>query len=373
MTTPAKLRWGVLGAAGIARRSVIPGLQRSQHNEVKALASRDGEKARQTADEFGIEAAYGSYEELLSDPAIEAVYIPLPNHLHREWTIRALEAGKHVLCEKPLALTAAEAEEMALAAQKAGRQLAEAFMYRHHPRYAMIREVVASGELGELRSLHATFTFNSAGSSGNVRFVKEWGGGGLYDVGCYPITAARLLLGAEPEAVTARALFSPEHGGVDMMASGLLEFPGGIAATFDCGMWGAYRNTLELLGTEGFLEVPSAFVAGTEGETGFYVTTGSGRRYVEVPQVDHFSLEADDFARTVRLGEPQRFPPQDAVANMRVLEACLRSAEQRVRVELQPVSAGSAEAAAAVEAMDSADGAGSVPASDSFQSKGDPS
>ncbi|MGN7453524.1 Gfo/Idh/MocA family protein [Paenibacillus pasadenensis] len=347
MTQSAKLRWGVLGAAGIARGSVIPGLLRSQLNEVKALASRDRDKARRTADEFGIEAAYGSYEELLSDDSIEAVYIPLPNHLHREWTIRALEAGKHVLCEKPLALTAAEAEEMALAAQKAGRQLAEAFMYRHHPRYAMIREVIASGEIGDLRSLHGTFTFNSSGSSGNVRFVKEWGGGGLYDVGCYPISVARMLIGAEPEAVTARALFSPEHGGVDMMASGLLEFPGGLGVTFDCGMWGAFRNKLEVLGTDGILEVPSAFMAGLEGETGFYVTTGSGRRYVDVPQVDHFSLEADDFARTVLHGEPQRFPPQDAVAGMRVLEACLRSAEQRVRIELPSCGAGSAEAAAA--------------------------
>ncbi|WP_176444700.1 Gfo/Idh/MocA family protein [Paenibacillus herberti] len=331
-----KLSWGVLGVASIARRAVIPGLLESQFNEVKALASRDVAKAKQAAEEFGIEKAYGSYEELIWDDAIDAVYIPLPNHLHREWAIRALQAGKHVLCEKPLALTAAEAEEMAAAAAASGKILAEAFMYRHHPRYDMIRSIIASGEIGDIRNIHATFTFNSSGGAGNVRFRKEWGGGSLYDIGCYPITAARLLLGQEPEAATVQALFSPEHDNVDMMASGLLEFPGNVAVKFDCGMWAASRNHLEILGIEGLIEIPSAFVAGPDQGANFFVTSKGVRREVEVPKVNQFSLECDDFARTVLFGEPQKFTPDDSIRNMRVIDACLRSAHERIRVELQP-------------------------------------
>lgn len=334
MSTEKKLRWGVLGAAGIAKRSVIPGIQQSEWNEVAAIASRDEEKGRRAAEELGIAKAYGSYEALLADDAIDAVYIPLPNHLHKEWTIRAAEAGKHVLCEKPFALNAQDAEEMKAAAEKAGVKVAEAFMYRHHPRYKMILDVIDSGEIGQIRGIHGTFTFNNAGDAGNVRYRRDWGGGGLYDVGVYPITAARLLLRQEPEAVTVRAFFSPEHDNVDMMASGLLEFPDGVAATFDCGMWAAFRNTLEVLGTDGIIEVPSAFVAGPDSGANFFVTAKGARREVEVPKVNQFALECDDFARTVLFGEPQKFTPDDAVRNMRIVDACLRSMNERVRVTL---------------------------------------
>lgn len=283
---------------------------------------------------FGIPISYDSYEALLADDSIDAVYIPLPNHLHKEWTFRAVQAGKHVLCEKPIALTAAEAEEMAAAAAAAGVKLAEAFMYRHHPRYDMIRSIIVSGEIGTVRGIHGTFTFNSSASNGNVRFRREWGGGGLYDIGCYPITAARLLLGQELEAVTVRALFSSDHGNVDMMASGLLEFPNGLGVTFDCGMWAAFRNTLEVLGTDGIIEVPSAFAAGPDSGANFFVTVHGERREIEVPHVNHFALECDDFACAVLFGEPQKFTMEDAVCNMRILEACLRSANDRTRVSL---------------------------------------
>lgn len=334
MTTVQKLRWGVLGVSSIARRSVIPGIRESELGEVAAIASRDLDRARQAADELGIPAAYGSYEELLADESLDAVYVPLPNHLHKEWSIKALRAGKHVLCEKPIALTEAEAEEMAAVAKETGLVLAEAFMYRHHPRYGMIQGIVESGEIGEIRGIHGTFTFNNSAASANVRFRRDWGGGGLYDVGCYPITAARLLLGREPEAVTVRAFRSPEHDGVDMMASGMLEFPGDVALTFDCGMWAAGRNTLEVLGTKGIIEVPSAFVAGPDARANFFVTAGGERREVEVPRVNQFALEIDDFARTALHGEQQKFGPEDAVRNMRILEACMRSADERARISL---------------------------------------
>ena len=334
MSQDRKLRWGILGSASIAVRSVIPGIQQSSMNEVTALASRTLEKAEQTATELGIPKPYGSYEELLADESIDAVYIPLPNHLHYEWTLRAAEAGKHILCEKPLALNAAQAEEMAAAASKAGVHLAEAFMYRHHPRYTQIQDIIASGEIGDIRGIHSTFTFNSSGSDSNVRFHKDWGGGSLYDIGCYSISAARMILGKEPTAATVIAMFSPKHGDVDMMASGLLEFDDHIGVTFDSGMWAAFRNTLEVLGTEGTIEVPSAYVSPGDERSNFFVHVGDQRREVQVASSNQYSAQADDFARTVLNGDKALYGAEDAVLNMRVLEACLKSAETRQRITL---------------------------------------
>lgn len=327
-----KLRWGIIGCAGIAIRSVIPGIQQSERGEVVAVASRDESKAKQTAEKLGIPKAYGSYEALLADGEIDAVYIPLPNHLHKEWTIRAAEAGKHVLCEKPFSMDTAEAAEMVEACARHGVTLAEAFMYRHHPRYKRIRDIIASGEIGALRGIHGTFTFNSSGNTTGFRNKQEMGGGALYDIGVYPISAARMLLEREPEAATVHAFFSPEHGGVDMMASGLLEFAGGVALTFDCAMWAAGRNTLEVLGTDGRIELPSAFVCNPSAPSVFYVTSKSGRREEQIEPVNQYSLQSDDFAATVLDGAPSLFGADDPVLNMRVVDACLASARTRSRV-----------------------------------------
>lgn len=322
-----KLRWGILGCAGIAKRAVIPGIRASSSGELAAIASRDHSKAQQTATEFDIPKAYGSYEDLLADETIDAVYIPLPNHLHMEWTIRAAKAGKHVLCEKPLALTAAEAEAMQQACESAGVQLAEAFMYRYNPRNELIKEILRSGEIGEIRGIHSTFTFNNAGDRNNVRYKREWGGGSIYDIGCYPISAARLFLEQDPEAATVHAFFSEEHDDVDMMASGLIEFRGGVALTFDCAMWAASRNTLEILGAEGRIYMSPAF-----GGRDFTITTRDGSRTVETPEVNQYALQADRFADSVFGNTPPLFPPSDAVNNMRVIDACLKSARERVRI-----------------------------------------
>ncbi|MCJ8013722.1 Gfo/Idh/MocA family oxidoreductase [Paenibacillus sp. KQZ6P-2] len=324
-----KLKWGILGCAGIAKRAVIPGVHMSEMNEVVAIASRDENKAKQTAEELHIPVAYGSYEAILEDPSIDVVYIPLPNHLHKEWTIRAAEAGKHILCEKPLALTAAEAEEMADAAEQAGVYLTEAFMYRYHPRYDAIKELIQSGAIGEIRGIRSAFTFNNAGDSGNVRYRKDWGGGSIYDVGCYPISVARLLLGKEPDAVTVNAFFSPEHDDVDMMASGLVDF-GDVSLTFDCSMWAASRNPLEILGTEGIIEVPSAFV----GSGNFYIISRGERKEIQVPNVNAYTAQADHLASAI-LGESSLlYDPKDAIANMKVIDACLLSAREHIRVVL---------------------------------------
>lgn len=339
-STEGRMRFGIVGCANIATGAVIPGILASEKGMVAAVASRGIAKAEETAARFHIPQAYGSYEELLADPDIDAVYIPLPNHLHREWTIRAAEAGKHVLCEKPLALNAEEAQEMVDACARNGVHLAEAFMYRHHPRYARIAEIIASGEIGELRLIRGGFTFCSPTNDGNVRFKRELGGGSLYDVGCYPISAARLLFGREPEAVTVHGFFSPGHDHVDMMAAGLLEFEGGAASTIDCGMWANFRNVLEILGTQGRIEIPSAFTSGDSQNPGpsaafTVITDAAGARQEAVGEgLNAYSLQADAFVDAVRGTKPARFPAQDAVSNMRVLDACLRSARERIRVEL---------------------------------------
>ncbi|MUG85132.1 gfo/Idh/MocA family oxidoreductase [Paenibacillus timonensis] len=328
-----QLRWGIVGGAGIAINAVMPAIQQSATGSLAAVASRNLDKSREVADRFGISKAYGSYEELLTNKDIDAVYIPLPNHLHKEWAIRAIEAGKHVLCEKPIALTAVEAEEMAAAAAKAGVVLAEAFMYRHHPRWSRIRAILDSGEIGELRAIRGAFTFNNAEDLANIRLKPEWGGGSLYDVGCYPLSAARFLLGQEPEAVTVLAQFSDRHGGVDMMASGLAEFPGGVGLTFDCGMWTEHRQLLEIVGSEGTIELPLAFTAG--GEDAAFTVTVRGEKRTEKPEaINPYVAELDDFAAAVFGERPQRFAPADAVKGMAVLEACLTSARERRRVEL---------------------------------------
>ncbi|WP_314584931.1 Gfo/Idh/MocA family oxidoreductase [Paenibacillus terrigena] len=328
--TNRPLRFGVIGCAGIAVGSVIPGIKQSTTSIVTAIASRDLGKAQETAEKMEIPTAYGSYEELLADSSLDAVYIPLPNHLHMEWSIRAMEAGKHVLCEKPMALNAGEAARMLEVSRSTGKHLAEAFMYRNHPRYDRIKEIIASGEIGEVRGIHGTFTFNNHADKNNVRYRRDWGGGSIYDVGCYPISAARLILGSEPEAATVHALISPEHDHVDMMASGVIEFPNSVALTFDCSMWAAFRNTLEILGTDGRIEVPSAYI----GDPNFYVHSNDGKREEKQEMFNQYSLQADHFARIVWGEESARFGPEDAVANMKVIDACIESAYRRQRIQI---------------------------------------
>jgi xylose dehydrogenase (NAD/NADP) len=327
-----KLRWGVIGAAGI-NQSVVPAIQSSSTGSVIAIASRDLAKAQAAAQKFNIPIAYGSYEEILLDSQIDAVYIPLPNHLHKEWTIRAAEAGKHVLCEKPIALNAQEAQDMVDACAKANVKLAEAFMYRHNPRLERIKEIIHSGEIGQIRALHGAFTFNNAQDKNNVRYRADWGGGAVYDVGCYPLNSARFIMDSEPTAVTAFAFFSPEHDGVDMMCSGLIEFTDGVAMTFDCGMWADFRQTFEILGTDGRIEIPQAFLPGPD-DVDFIVTSKGERREEKAVFQNPYTLQADNFARSILGKQALRFAAQDSVLNMRVIDAVLKSAKEKTRVSL---------------------------------------
>lgn len=328
-----RLRWGILGCAVIAERAVIPAIKASSTGELLGIASRDASKAKRKAEQFDIPRAYGSYEALLADEDIDAVYIPLPNHLHKPWTLAAAKAGKHVLCEKPLALNAEEAQEMVDRCRDAGVHLAEAFMYRHHPRITRVKEIVASGEIGELRGIRGVFTFNGAANTDDIRYVKEWGGGALFDVGCYPLSASRFIMGVEPEAVTVNAQFSPAHGDVDMMASGLVEYPGNVSLTFDCGMWTYFRNELEIVGSEGRIVLNPSFLPSAENDD-IAVYAGDEVRREGPYGVNAYVAQTDQFARAAWGEEPPAYAAEDAVANMRLIDFCLASARTRQRIVL---------------------------------------
>lgn len=326
-----KLQWGILGTATIAKKSVIPGIRESNTGEIKAVASRTLEKAQEMAREAGAKEAYGSYEELLQDEEVDAVYIPLPNHLHKEWVIKAAKAGKHVLCEKPIALNESEAKEMQQTCVNHSVVLAEAFMYRYQARYAHIKRIIKSGGIGEIRGIRAVFSFNNSEDMSNFRMKRANGGGGLYDIGVYPLSLARMIYEEEPEAVTVHGFAPASHDHVDMVAAGLVEFSGGKFLTFDCGMWAAFRNEAEILGTDGRIFIPNAFTGGLEG---YELITENGSETIEVKDVNHYALQADVFAQAIWKEKSLPFGADDAVANMKVLDACLTSQENRKRIEL---------------------------------------
>jgi predicted dehydrogenase len=338
VNAPARLRWGVVGTAGI-NHSVVPAIGTSEHGEVVAIASRTPERAAAEAAVLGIPRSHGTYAELLEDPEVDAVYLSLPNFLHRAWVLAAVAAGKHVLCEKPMAITADDAQEMVEAASSAGVQLAEAFMYGHHPRYDRLVEIVRSGEIGEVRSVSGTFTFDASDEMGLTAFAGHPGGGAVYDVGCYVVNAARTLLGTEPLAVTALAQVSAAHGDIDMMTSALLEFPGEVAVLLQCGMWAADEDTLRILGSRGRIDVPSAFFC-SPGAEGFTVLVDGRHRYEAAPEVDHYTAQADRFAEAVLTGRPLRAAPHDAVLGAAALEALTRSWRQGERVLVEDVRGG---------------------------------
>lgn len=332
MTNTRPLRWGVLGTAGITE-TVVPAMSASEYGQVVAIASRSLGRAQAAAQSLGVPQAFSSYADLLADPDIEAVYIPLPNFLHLQWVLAAAAAGKHILCEKPMALTAADAHLMVDAADAADVVLVEAFMYGNHPRYDRLHEIVGSGEIGEIRAISGTFTFDASDEMDLTAFAGHPGSGAVYDVGCYIMHAARHLLGTEPLAVTANAQISAEHGEADMMTSALVEFPDDVSLLLQCGMWAADEDSLKIVGSRGRIDVPSAFFA-TPGREGFSVLVGDTLRYEALPSANHYTLQADTVARAVRLGTPPRYDRQDPVRGAAALEACVRSLHTHRRVEI---------------------------------------
>jgi predicted dehydrogenase len=323
------IRWGVLGTAKIARQKVIPAIQVAPRCEVVAIASRDQARAGQAADSLGIPTAYGSYEELLEDPAVEAVYIPLPNHLHAPWTLAAARAGKHVLVEKPLAMSAAQAEEMVEACRRAGVKLMEGFMYRLHPQWVAVRELVASGRLGELRAVQGFFSYRQLDPV-NIRNVSDYGGGGLMDIGCYGIDLSRMLFETEPDRVMGIVRRHPDWG-IDVLASVLLEFEAG-QASFTCGTQMEHDQRVHLIGTEGRLLVEVPFNIPPDRATRLLL--GSGGRppidldieVITIPPADQYTVQAERFAEAVLEDVPVPIPAENGIANLRVIEAVLASA-----------------------------------------------
>jgi predicted dehydrogenase len=317
------LSWGILCPSLVGRLAVIPAIQHSRNGRVQAIASRSLERAQREAEQFSIPRAYGSYLELLADPEVDAVYIPLPNSLHREWVVRAAEAGKHVLCEKPLATSAAEAEAMIAACARNRVQLMEAFMYRFHPRSIRVKQLVDSGALGPIQLIRSAFTFLHHNRD-DYRFKPEMGGGALLDVGGYAVSAARWLIGAEPLEVQATARYGDESG-VDETLGGLLRFPGGEIAVVTCSFRTALRQNYEVVGRDAALEVSLAFIP--EGEDAPLVVLRDNQVEIEhFPRVDQYQLMVEHFADAVLDGKLLRFPPREAWANARVLDALARAA-----------------------------------------------
>lgn len=324
MTTPVPLRWGILGCARICRRGILPGLRKARLGQAVAIASRDLATAQEWANEFRVPRAYGSYEDIIADPSVDAVYIPLPNELHRPWTLAAAEARKHVLCEKPLALDAAEAEDMADYCARHGVLLREAFMWRHQPRSSALRRMVADGLLGTLRLVRASFSFPIA--PGDWRLDPARGGGALWDVGCYGVSTARFFTGSCPSEVTARAHFGPT--GVDMSLTAQLVFPSDVLGLIDCSFEQPFRCVFELVGTKGALTVPLAYLP-PRWPVARLVRDGRRPRTLRFSGRDQYAEMFDDFARCVTNGNGPSDVAEDGVDQMRALDRVLQAARDQ--------------------------------------------
>ncbi|HEY7452488.1 MAG TPA: Gfo/Idh/MocA family oxidoreductase [Candidatus Limnocylindria bacterium] len=317
------LRWGILSTADIGLKKVIPAIQKADRCEVVAIASRDEIRAREAATTLAIPRAHGSYEALLADGDVDAVYIPLPNHLHADWTKAAARAGKHVLCEKPLARTADEAEDMIEVCRAEGIRLMEAFMYRLHPSWVAVREMVASGRIGRLRAVQSWFSYFNDDPT-NIRNIRDAGGGALYDIGCYSVNLSRMLFGSEPTTVHAALTRDPVDG-TDILTSALLQFGDGVA-TFTCSTRAEDDQRVHVYGTEGRISIGIPFNIPPDRPTQVFVSAGGDPPVAPNTEVmtfapaDPYTVEAEHFAAAILDDLPTPVPPEDAVANLRVIE-----------------------------------------------------
>jgi predicted dehydrogenase len=327
------MKWGVISTANIGRKAVIPAIQASNNGEVIAVASRDLKKAQEFAGELDIPRSYSSYEELFEDADIDAVYNPLPNIMHREWTIKAAEAGKHILCEKPLAMNVGECVEMEDAARSNGVKLMEAFMYRFHPRTERVLEMVRAGELGQVKMINAAFTFRLTNLE-NIRYRPELGGGSLMDVGCYCVNIIRTIAGGQPAEVQAFARWSVT--GVDERMVGSLRFENNLLAQFDCALNMERRELYQVAGTDAYMDVAGAFLPG-EGITQILVKRGREEDVTyTLDGADEYQIMVEHFSDCVVNDIPVRYSPSEAAANMQVIEALYRSAKNDGKPEILP-------------------------------------
>jgi len=328
-----KIRWGILSTARIGIETVIPAMQLGEYCTVTAIASRKLEKAQAAARQLGIEKAYGSYEELLADPDIDAVYIPLPNHLHVSWTIRALKAGKHVLCEKPIGLNAAEAQKLLDAARKFPHlKVMEAFMYRHHPQWQWAKQLVTEGKIGELRTIQTFFSYYNSDPD-NIRNKADIGGGGLMDIGCYCISLSRFIFGAKPWRICGIMEEDPNMK-IDRLTSGILEFTNGTS-TFTCATQLVPYQRVNIFGTKGRIEIEIPFNAPSDRPCKVWYGDGNRIEKVVLEVCDQYTIQGDLFCRAVLEDREVPVPLEDAVANMQVIDALVCSAKSRSWVNIK--------------------------------------
>ena len=321
----SKVRWGILSTAAIGTEKVIPAMQQAELCEITAIASRDLGKAKAAADKLGIASAYGSYEELLSDPNIDAIYNPLPNHLHVPWSIRALEAGKHVLCEKPIGLTSAEGQQLVDAGKQHPKlKLMEAFMYRHHPQWLRARQIVRDGGIGELCTIQSAFSYFND-DAGNIRNLPDIGGGAMMDIGCYPISLSRFLFNKEPDRVFGTVDFDPRFK-TDRLASVILDFGSGTSA-FTCSTQLAPYQRVHIFGSEGRVEIEIPFNAPSDTPCKMWHQRGEEIEEILLDTCDQYGIQGDLFARAILDDTAVPTAIEDAVDNMRVIEAVFRSSE----------------------------------------------
>jgi len=314
-----RVRWGVLSTADIALKKVVPAMRLSPWCEIAAIASRDLAKAKRAADELGIRKAYGSYEELIADETIEVIYNPLPNHRHVPWTLKAAEAGKHVLCEKPVALNAEEAKKLIDARDRYGVRIQEAFMVRTHPQWLETRRLICEGRIGKLKSITCFFSYNNPDPA-NIRNQLELGGGALMDIGCYPITISRWIYDAEPRRVLGLIERDPEFG-TDVLTTAVLDFPNGHS-TFTCSTRLAPYQRMIFHGTEGRIEVLIPFNAPNDRPTQILLDDET----IEIPVCDQYEIQGTLFSQALRENKEQPIPLEDAINNMTVIDAVFRSA-----------------------------------------------
>ena len=321
----SKVRWGILSTANIAATKVIPAMQQGKYCEVTAIASRDLAKAQAEAKQLGIPRVFGSYEELLADPHIDAIYNPLPNHLHVPWSIKALEAGKHVLCEKPIALTAGEAQRLLEAAkQHPNLKIMEAFMYRFHPQWQRAQRLVLEGKIGELRTVQTFFSYFNDDAH-NIRNVAEVGGGAMLDIGCYAVSVARFIFNAEPQRVFGIVEYDPRLK-TDRLASGILDFGRGTS-TFTCSTQLTPYQRVNIFGTEGRIEIEIPFNAPPDRPCKLWYQHEDAIEEILLDTCNQYTLQGDMFAQAVLNDTPVPTPIADAVANMQAIEAVFRSSK----------------------------------------------
>jgi predicted dehydrogenase len=322
-----KVKWGVLGVASIARRKVIPAMQAGEFSEIAGIASRDLGRAQEAARQFGIAKAYGTYEELLRDPEIEAIYNPLPNDLHVPWSIKAMEAGKHVLCEKPIGLNAAEAKKLLAARDRTGMKCGEAFMVRTHPQWLRARELVRSGKIGQLRAIMASFSYFDR-ELHSIHNNLAGGGGALLDIGCYPINTSRFIFGEEPARVVGLVERDPEMK-IDRLTSAILDYPSG-QAIFTCGTQLVYHQSMEIFGTQGRIVLNIPYSAPLNLPTDILVDLGraGSDNHVStetIPACNQYIIQGDAFSKAIRDNGEVPVPLEDAIKNMAVIDAVFRS------------------------------------------------